>query len=219
MDVKDVSQRIRVAFEDPEAPELSDVLESIGTFVNNALADDNEEVDTTPDAGPIVTLFETDLFNIYENAVDHSSKQHLEAFLSILIKLGPLLPSSSVITWFDYLRPTLKDPRLSGEATSGLRAFIVSALKDAHSAESRSRDFRKRVFELYLLDASSGRTAEDTVEELNLDDEERERKRVWKENLEHILLTDAGDHPMVRLLSRYSRFTWIELRCRNFSRL
>lgn len=142
--------------------------------------------------------FERELLVIYENSVNHASVNHLEAFLAVLFALRPVLPASSIITWFDYLRPALREPLLSLDTKKALQSLIASALDEyKHAAESRSREFRRRLLELYILDISGLKTAEDSIQELSQTPSEADARRTWKENIESILQIDLLTSPDV----------------------
>jgi hypothetical protein len=52
--------------------------------------------------------------------------------------------------------------------------------------------------DLYLLDASNEASAEDVLEGADLPREERDQRKIWKENLEDILVAFGVDQPEVR---------------------
>ena len=201
MDVELIAQRLRAALEDSPHAHISDVIALVSSSVRSLLSDDvthAPSASTTPRPSTFVVQLERVLLDIYETVVDHHSVKHLESFLAILFALRPLLPASSIITWFDHLRTALREPRLGTETTRGLRDLIAHALKDtAYSSESRSGEFRKRILQLYLFDALGGGSVEETVEQLNRPRNERESRIAWTENLEQVLLADAMNMPNV----------------------
>lgn len=192
MDVTDIAQRLRASFDNPPRAPVSDAIALISVSVRQI---------TSGFAGsstPFVVPLEQELLNIYENSVEHNSVKHLEAFLSVLFTLRPILPASSIITWFDHLRTTLREPRLGNEAIQGLRDLLTSALiGNTHGTESRSREFRKHILELYLFDAAQGLSVEETIESVNQSPDESESRKAWKDNLESVLVTDALACPNV----------------------
>lgn len=193
MDVTDVAQRLKLSFEIPPRGSVSDAIALISASVREFSVDSFQACPTW------LAPLEAKLLDVYENSVPHNSVRQLEGFLSVLFTLKSLLPASSIISWFDHLRTALREPRLGMDARQGLREMLGSVLKDpAHSAESRSRDFRRRLLELYLFDASPGvKSAQEVIEDLNRKTEEHEAEKAWKENLECILASDVATSPNV----------------------
>jgi hypothetical protein len=189
MDVAAIGQRLRASLESPPRAAASDAIALISVSLSSSLPGSST---------PFVVPLEKELLDIYENSVQHNSVKHLETFLSVLFTLRPILPASSIITWFDHLRTALREPRLGKEATQGLRDLLSSALIDnAHVSESRSREFRKRILELYLYDAAEALSVEEAIESLTHSPDENETRKTWRENLESVLVTDAVACPNV----------------------
>lgn len=196
MDVADIAARLRAVFEIPPRAVISDAIALITVSVREQV----HESTSSPITSSLVEL-EQELLDIYGNSVDHNSVVHLEAFLSVLFTLRPVLPASSLISWFDHLRPALREPYLSAETKKNLQSLLASALDEsAHAAESRSREFRRQLLQLYILDASgSNHSAEDIVEDINQPPAEKRILATWRENLESILEMDLMTSPDVRV--------------------
>lgn len=197
MDVADIAVRLRAVFEVPPRAAITDAI----ALITVSIREQHRETPSPPITESLVAL-EVGLLDIYEHSVDHNSVAHLEAFLSVLFTLRPVLPASSVITWFDHLRPALREPYLSAETKRNLLSLVASALDEsAHAAESRSREFRRRLLQLYLVDASgTDISVEDIVEEANQPPSEKRMRRTWRENLESILELDLTTSPDVRVV-------------------
>ena len=151
---------------------------------------------------PEVWLFqlEDDLQAIHHEVVDHSSLHQTETFLAVLHHLSALLSSSSIISiWFDLvLRPALREPKLRTTAIKHAKDLIVSALKRPDQGNpDKVPEFRRRLLDLYLLDAFNDSSGDDVLEWAQLDLAEREGRIHWKQNLEDILLTFGTERPHV----------------------
>lgn len=196
MDVADIAARLRAVFEIPPRAAISDAIALITVSVRQHLSES-----PSPSIVESFVALEKELLDIYEHSVDHNLVAHLEGFLSILFTLRPVLPASSVISWFDHLRPALRQPYLLAESKRNLRSLLASALDEsAHAAESRSREFRRRLLQLYIMDASGSGTSEYIVEEVNQPSSEKRMRSTWRENLESILELDLTTSPDVRFL-------------------
>lgn len=194
MNVAGIVARLHATFEAAPRAGISDVIAILSVAVREQL----QEQGISPEFASALVELERDLVVIYENSVNHASVAHLEAFLAVLFALRPVLPSSSIITWFDHLRPALREPLLALETKKSLQSLIASALDESkHAAESRSREFRRRLFELYIFDISGLKTAEDSIEELNQNSSEEGRRLAWKENIESVLEIDLLTSPDV----------------------
>jgi hypothetical protein len=143
---------------------------------------------------------EDDLQAIHHEVVNHSSLHQTETFLAVLHHLRTLLSSSSIISiWFDLvLRPALREPKLPTTAIKHARELIVSALnRPDQSNPDKVPEFRRRLLDLYLLDAFNDSSGDDVLEWAQLDLAERERRIHWKQNLEQILLAFGAERPHV----------------------
>jgi hypothetical protein len=194
MNAGDIATRLRATFDVPPTAGISDSVALLSALVR----EQTQESRTSPEFSSFLVALEEQLLEIYGNNVNHSSVTHLEAFISVLCTLRPVLPASSIITWFDHLRPALREPLLASEVKTNLQILLASALDNSkHATESRSREFRRRIADLYILDASGATSAEDAIEEQNQRPSEREARRVWKENIESILQIDLLTSPTV----------------------
>lgn len=139
-------------------------------------------------------------------AIHHQSSLNVretEVFLAVLYHLSPIWPVVSIISsWFDLLlRPALREPRLSTPAVNYAKDLVVGALSSStyeEGEEGKVKDFRRRLMDLYLLDAFNEGSGEDVMESALLSEEEKEGRRCWKANLEDVLLRFGGQRPYVR---------------------
>jgi hypothetical protein len=154
----------------------------------------DEFVLETPDS---IDQLEQELERIHDELVDHATLYPSEAFLAVLFHLLPILRQKSVIsTWFDLLlRPALREPKLSTAASSHAKLIVLSAL-DEESSDIVA-NFRRRLFDLYLLDAFNEGSGADVIEWAQLTPEQRAQKSKWKANLEDILLRFGKSKPQV----------------------
>jgi hypothetical protein len=145
-----------------------------------------------------LSQLEEDLQKILHD-VDHSALFQTEVFLDVLFHLGPILPPTSVISWFDIiLRPGLREPKLPTPTVNHAKELIVSALKNTDDKFSaKVGDFRRRLLDLYLLDAFNEGSGDDVLEWAELDEERRGKRTHWKQNLEDILLKFGAERPQV----------------------
>ena len=186
-------RQVRSALEcAPEALPLNDLLTLIDDFVLECSSSEEPEVQ--------IFQFEQVLQTIHGEVADYASLQQTEIFLSILYHLGPVLPPTSIVSWFDLaLRPALREPKLATQAVNHAKELIVSALQSTHEAHAeKAGDFRKRLLEYYLLDAYNEGSGDDVLEWAELNEEERQKRTQWKENLESILLKFGNERPEVR---------------------
>ncbi|KAJ7105763.1 hypothetical protein C8R43DRAFT_1100098 [Mycena crocata] len=183
------------------AREVRAVLESESASVADLLALTDEFVLECASAGePEVAVFqlEEQLHQIHGDVVDHASLRHTQVFLAVLHHLRPILPSVSIISsWFDLvLRPALREPKLPAPALNHAKELVVSALrKDDDRYADKVADFRRRLLDLYLLDAFNEGSGVDVLEWAELDGPQREKKTRWKANLEDILLKSGQERP------------------------
>jgi hypothetical protein len=191
-----------------EAPSLSNFLQSLDEFVSECSAND--------DVSAAAAELDTELQNLYYDVkIDHSELPQVKIFLSALSHIRPILsPSTIVETWFDLvLRPALREPKLAVEAVNHAKEVIVSALNPAHSIKNavatdtekgkrkeKVKNFRRRLMDLYLLDAYNESSGDDVLEWAELDDAQKERKACWKANLEGVLVRIGLQRPQVGLV-------------------
>ena len=205
----DISRQLRLLLTNsPDAPALSSFLETVDALVAECLHAQNS-------AGLLEQL-EEDLQSVYHDVIDHSESSHSRIFLSVLYRLRSILPPVSIIsTWFDLvLRPAIREPKLPPEAVAHAKELIVSALspvkrvRDAVSDEpdkekrrEKIKEFRRRLMDLYLLDAYNESSGEEVLEWAELDDAQKEVKACWKANLEDVLVKIGLQRPQVGLVS------------------
>lgn len=166
-----------------------------------SLADDLVSDPSSVDSEVFSAQLEQELQTIHDDVVDHSLLYHAQVLLAVLYHLKALLTPLTIITfWFDIvLRPALREPRLATPAVNHAKELVISAL---HSNDDRFhdkiRDFRTRLFDLYLLDALNEGSEEDVMEHwAEVDNAQREKNSCWKSNLENILLRFGEIHPNV----------------------
>ena len=58
-------------------------------------------------------------------------------------------------------------------------------------------DFRRRLMDLYLLDAFNESSGDDALEWAELEQSQREQKACWKANLEDVLVSVGLERPAV----------------------
>ena len=212
--ITDLCTQLRLFLEpSPEALPLDELLLRVDAFVlecSSALS---------PESGSLLAQLEDELQQIYDEVLGHSLFPHVEVFLAFLHRLKPVIPSRSIIsTWFDLvLRPALREPKLSPLAVNQAKQLILNALDpnsnftstDADSVElekqkERTGDFRRRLMDLYLLDAYNESSGDDVLEWAALEQSHREQKAVWKANLEDVLVSIGLERPQVRRISQYN---------------
>ncbi|KAJ3568873.1 hypothetical protein NP233_g5417 [Leucocoprinus birnbaumii] len=180
----------------PDALSLDELLALVDDFVVECSSSDTPEV--------LIVQFEDELQAVFHESVDYSNVRQGETFLTVLRHLAPVIPSTSIISWFEvFFRPALRDPRLATTPLNYAKELIVQALKRYQDVYTdvienyteRVAGFRRRIFELYLLDAFNEGSEDDVLEWTSLDEEERERRSRWKENLEDILVRYGSENP------------------------
>lgn len=210
--VTDLCTQLRLLLEaSPDAITLKELLEQVESFV--------VACSESPDSGAIRRELEDQLQVIYDEVLGHAFFSQAEVFLAVLYHLRPVLPSHSIIsTWFDLvLRPTLREPKLPLPVVNYAKELIIYALDpannfsdseegstDAEKQRERVGDFRRRLMDLYLLDAYNESSGEDVLEWAELSEEQRERKACWKTNLEDVLVKVGLQRPKVSF-TRQSR--------------
>ena len=209
MDVSQLCRTLRLVLESaPDAPPIEDLLKQVDSFV--------QSVQFAPNHAAIVASFEDELQAIHDTTIDYASlTTQAEPFLGVLYHLRPILPPSSIIsTWFELtLRPALREPRLPTPSVEYAKGLIIAALDVGSfvddSDEEREKQmekmsgFRRRLMDLYLLDAYNEISGDDVLEWATLDVEQREKKSCWKANLEDVLIRVGLQKPEVS-----NTFTW-----------
>ncbi|KAG6821069.1 hypothetical protein H0H93_007228 [Arthromyces matolae] len=195
MESSNLSRQLRSVLEaSPEAIPLQDLLVLIDEFVVNS-----------PDS---LFHLEEDLQKILDEVVHHASVFQTEVFLAVLYHLNPILPPTSVISWFDIvIRPALREPKLPTSSLKHATDLIVTALEKTEGAyEQKVKDFRRRLMDLYLLDAFNEGSGPDVLEWAELDDVQRDKRSHWKRNLENILLQFGSKRPEDLMTEVYIHF-------------
>ncbi|KAG6919937.1 hypothetical protein DXG01_013286 [Tephrocybe rancida] len=200
-------RQVRSALEaGPDALSLQELLVLLDDFV----------LESTSSPEPEVLLFhlEEDLQQIHHEVVDHSSLYQTEVFLAVLYHLEPILPATSVISWFDILlRPALREPKLLTSSVKHAKELIVGALQKTDEAYiEKVQEFRRRLMDLYLLDAFNEGSGDDVLEWARLDEEQRDKRSHWKRNLEDILLKFGTKRPEDLMTEVYIHFETPESR-------
>ena len=176
----------------PQAPPLNDILTSVDTFIL--------ECTSSPEPEILLYNLEEELQTIHRDAVDHDSREQTEIFLAVLCRLIPVISSTSLIsTWFDLvLRPALRDPKLSATGISSVKELVIVGLvKVDENYPAKQGEFRRHLLDLYLLDAYNEGSGDDVLEWAELSEEQRERRRLWKSNLEDIMVQFGLEQPEV----------------------
>jgi hypothetical protein len=191
----DISRQLRLYLErSPQALSPQDVYTLLDNFVSDCNA--SEE----PDSEVSICNLENEL-QVIRDALDLSECAQIEDLLCVLRHLEPVLSSTSLIsTWFDLaLRTALREPRLSQKALTQAKDLVILALEKPDNRHPEIQgEFRRRILDLYLLDASNEADPEDVLEWADLPGEQRDQRRIWKENLEDILVVFGMDQPEVR---------------------
>jgi hypothetical protein len=189
----EISRQLRLYLEgSSQALSAQEVYALVDGFVTEVNASDDPE-------SPICNL-ENEL-QVIRDTLDLSECAQTEALLSVLRRLEPVLSSTSLIsTWFDLvLRPALREPNLSHKAITQAKDLVIVALEKPDNRHPEIQgEFRRRVLDLYLLDASNEASPEDVLEWADLPREQRDQRKIWKENLEDILVGFGMNQPEVR---------------------
>jgi len=183
MPLLDLIRAVRLASENAlEAPTLSEI--------SNTAEDYIAECVSSSDVNNLISSLEGELRALHEEVVDYSSHSQLEVFLVVLSHLRPFLAPTSVIHWWDIvLRPALQEPKLRTVATNNAKELVIDTLKKTEEIFFEViRDFRRRLFDLYLLDADGKESGDDVLKYAELDIDQRDKRTYLKMNLEDILL-------------------------------
>ncbi|KAF8894671.1 hypothetical protein BD779DRAFT_1434819 [Infundibulicybe gibba] len=201
MAISNLGRQLRFVLEAPDALLLAELLVLVDGFVL--------ECSSVPDSHDIRTQFEEELQAIYDDVVDHSSLLQKEVALAVLYHLRPIFPSASVISWFDLLlRPALREPKLSTPAVTHAKELIVSALqKNGENFSEIAGDFRRRLMDLYLLDAFNETSSDDALEWAELNQDQKEIRTCWKSNLEDVLIKFGMEQPYDFMTELYIHFS------------
>jgi len=195
MSTTEISRQLRLLLDSSsQSVTLADVLSHIDIFIRHCTSS------AEPDS--LLYLLEEELQAIHRDVVNHESLEQTEIFLAVLQHLLPVLSSTSLISaWFELvLRPALREPKLPRNTISHAQDLVIAALeKIDQNHPEKVGDFRRRILDLYLLDAYNEGSQDDVVEWAELPQEQREKRNVWKSNLESILVRFGMEKPHVRL--------------------
>ena len=187
----DITRQVRQILEESsDAPSLQHIIDTI---------DDSTSEWATPSSPQARSLL-TSLEDLYHQVLDHAVFHQVEVFLTVLYHLRIVIPVGLIVsTWFDLvLRPALREPKLSTATVSFAKKLVLVGLVTFDEENtSKTKDFRRRLLDLYLLDAHSESSGEDALEWAELDKVSREKKECWKSNLEDILITFGMKCPQV----------------------
>ena len=120
-----------------------------------------------------------------------------------------IMPVSPLLSWFaaGAIPEPLDIPPKTSCAKLPRVVTGVTDTRPVHSAPTREkrkekvREFRRRLMDLYLLDAYNESSGEDVLEWAELDDAQKEAKACWKANLEDVLVRVGLQRPQVGLVS------------------
>ena len=133
-------------------------------------------------------------------SIDQSDIPRFAGFLDALHLLIRVLSPSSIITaWFDIvLRSAFRTPKLPRDSVRQAKELVLHGLSD--ESHPKTKNFRRMLIDLYLLDVHNESSKDDVMEHVALDPAEQQRQRCWKTNLEETLLADSIQRPKVRSL-------------------
>lgn len=192
MSVTGVSRQVRalLAESGDASTILADVLLTVDAFVL--------ECSSSAEQDALLRSLDDELQEIHHDLVDHSSLGQTEIFLTVLHHLRPVLSSISIVsTWFDLvLRPALREPKLATLAVNYAKELIICALENSRN-QDKVGEFRRRLLDLYLLDALNESSGDDVLEWAGLNQEQRDRRTHWKLNLEDLLVKYGLERPDV----------------------
>lgn len=193
--MSDLARQVRLLLEDaPDASSLSQVVDSIQCAV--------AEWSSSPSAEPQILL--SSLEDIYHDVINHALFRQVDTLLTILYHLRPVIPATSIIsTWFDLvLRPALREPKLPTSGVKCAKELILAALEKPENDNAEMlKNFRRRLLDLYLLDAYNESSGDDALEFAELDQDQRDKKARWKANLQDVLVMFGLKRPKVSYLT------------------
>lgn len=209
MSVSAVSHQLRsLLAESTEAPSLAEVLATVDSFVL--------ECPVSTEQVALLNSLDDELQAIHHDLVDHDSLCQTEIFLAVLHHLRPILSSASIIAiWFDFvLRPALREPKLPTAAINHAKELIICALEGTQNLD-KVGEFRRRLLDLYLLDASG----DNVLEWAELNQEQRDVRMHWKSNLEDLLIKFGLERPADLLTDMNNSFSTPPSRAQLFTLL
>ena len=192
MSIAVLSNQLRLALEDPaDKYSREQALSAVDEFVAGCLCSEEPEAQ--------LFRVEEELQIIHDGVVDHTSLGHTEVFLDVLNHLRPLLsPTSIISTWFDLvLRPALREPKLPTSSVIHAKELIIFAAENEDRRyPEKVREFRRRLMD-HLLDAYNEGFGDDILEWTKLDLRQRDKRHLWKSNLEDALVKFGLKRPVV----------------------
>jgi hypothetical protein len=211
MSTTDISRQLRLLLDSSSlSVTLDDVLSLIDDFIHHCTSS------TEPDS--LLYHLEEELQAVHRDVVNHEFPEQTGVFLAVLQHLLPVLPSTSLISaWFELvLRPALREPKLPQTAILHAQDLVIAALeKTDQEHPGKVGDFRRRILDLYLLDTYNEGSGDDVVEWAELPQEQREKRNIWKSNLESILVRFGVEQPHVCPFHSHGIFgDAILMRCR-----
>lgn len=187
----DIARQVRQTLEESsDAPSLQHLVDTI----------DHSASEWATSSSPQAQSLLISLEDLYHQVLDHAVFHQVEVFLTVLYHLRIVIPVASIVsTWFDLvLRPALREPKLS-TSTSGFakELVLIGLVTFGQENTNKTKDFRRRLLDLYLLDAHSESLGEDALEWAELDKVSRDKRECWKSNLEDVLITFGMKCPKV----------------------
>ena len=187
----DIARQVRQILEESsDAPSLQQLVDTI---------DDSASEWATPSSPQAKSLL-ISLEDLYHHVLDHAVFHQVGVFLTVLHHLRIVIPVASIVsTWFDLvLRPALREPKLPTSTVRFAKELVITGLVAFDEENtSKTKDFRRRLLDLYLLDAHSESLGEDALEWAELDKVSRGKRECWKLNLEDVLVTFGMKCPKV----------------------
>ena len=187
----DIARQVRQVLEEPsDATLLQHLVDAIDNYASEW---------ATPSSSQAKSLL-TSLEDLYHQVLNHAVFHQVEVFLTVLYHLRIVIPVASIVsTWFDLvLRPALREPKLSTPTVGFAKQLVLIGLVTFDEENTnKTKDFRRRLLDLYLLDAHSESLGEDALEWAELDKVSRDKRECWKSNLEDILVTFGMKCPKV----------------------
>ena len=187
----DIARQVRQILEEsPDAPSLQHLVDTIDDSVS----------EWTTRSSPQAKSLLASLEDLYHQVLDHAVFRQVEVFLTVLYHLRAVISVASIVsTWFDLvLRPALREPKLSTSTVGFAKELVLIGLATFDRENtSKTKDFRRRLLDLYLLDAHGESLGEDALEWAELDKVSRDKRECWKSNLEDVLITFGMRCPKV----------------------
>lgn len=188
----DISKHIRNALtNDTSEKPLTEALNAISSIIAQ------HHASQPPLDLAVLDELRDDLESMYQDLVDHSSTTKVERFICILHAFLPIFRPIYVVThWWDLvLRAALRNPRLSAKAVQQAKDVTLHGLV---LESSKVTEFRKRIIQLFLLDAYDENSGCDALEQATMSAEERQIQQFWKQNLGDLLEHLSIKRPEVR---------------------